>query len=198
MFAWVCPTCGRELDVSVTECPECKGQPTPPPRALPTASPAVSRYPLRLRLALVAGLAVVGLIWLVLQQSRRPAPPPRAASKPMLALQPVPDAAAAIPVPSHQVEVAGVRLSYDAQDKPQVRAVVINHGEEELRNATLAVSLRNASAEADSPPLARFTARIPGTLKPGDSKEIKAPLEAFATLAAMPPWRQLRADVELK
>ena len=198
MFTWVCSTCGKELDVSVTECPECKGRPTAPPLTVPTASPAASRNPFRLRLALVAGLAVVGLIWLVLYQSRRPASPPRAASKPMLTLQPVPEAAAAIPAPPHQVEVAGVRLSYDAQDKPQVRAVVINHGEEELRNATLAVSLRNASARPDSPPLARFTTRIAGALKPGDSKEIKAPLEAFATLAAMPPWRQLRADVELK
>ena len=193
MFAWVCPTCGKELDVSVTECPECKGRPTPPP----AAPPAASRNPFRLLLALVAGVAVVGVVGLVRYQSRR-APVPHADLKPAPALEAVPESAAPTRAPAHQVEVAGVRLSYDERDKPQARAVLINHGEEELRNVTLAVTLRSASAKADAPPLGRFTVRITGTLKAGDSREVRAPLEALATLAAMPPWRQMRADVELK
>ncbi len=58
------------------------------------------------------------------------------------------------------------------------------------------VSLRSAEAAAGSSPLARFTVKIDRDVKAGESQEIKAPLETFGTLAAIPPWHQLRADVE--
>ena len=88
-------------------------------------------------------------------------------------------------------------MFYDSQNKTQVRALVINHGEEELRDVTLTVTLRPASSAADSLPLARFNAKITAEIKAGDAREIKAPLETFGTLAAMPPWHKLRADVEV-
>ncbi|MBI3697857.1 MAG: hypothetical protein HY238_23875, partial [Acidobacteria bacterium] len=93
MFTWICPTCGKELDVSQL---------------------APSRHPFRLLLALVAGVAVVGVVGLVRYQSRRPAPVPHADLKPAPVLEAVPESAAATPAPPHQIEVAGVRLSYDA------------------------------------------------------------------------------------
>jgi hypothetical protein len=89
-------------------------------------------------------------------------------------------------------------MSYDSQNRPQVRALVINHSEEGLRGATLKVTLRPASSASDAAPLGSFTVRLASDIKPGESREIRAPLDALATLADIPPWRKLRADVALQ
>jgi len=73
--------------------------------------------------------------------------------------------------------------------------VVVNHGEEPLVGVSLSVALRTAGAARGSPALGRFTVKIAG-LKAGGSQEVQAPLEALGTLASMPPWRQIRAEIE--
>ena len=48
MFTWECPTCGRELDVGTTECPDCHPESAEKParrREEPKASPAVAATP---------------------------------------------------------------------------------------------------------------------------------------------------------
>ncbi len=201
MFTWVCPSCGKELDLDVKECPNCAGahaQREQP--AVPAPQPRSDlRFWLVLAAATVAG--VIALVFFVRYQARRP---PRevpakitfdqpSASK---APEPPPESASSAPSQLSDIEIAGIRMSYDSQEKPQVRAVVINHSDEVLLNVSLAVVLRPAQAAADSPPLARFTVKVTPAIKPGESREVKAPLEALATLAAMPPWQKLRADVE--
>ena len=197
MFTWVCPSCGKEQDLATKECPNCVG------KAPEAAPPSQAASNLRFWLVLAAGTAaaIIALVLWIRYLSHRPAPAPpskAAVAQPgspqrLPAPEPVPETAPASPGP---IEVAGIRTFYDAQNKPQVRVVIINHGEDGLRNTTLTVTLRPARSPADSPPLARFSVKISSEIKPGDSQEIKAPLDAFATLAAMPPWHQIRADVQ--
>lgn len=195
MFNWVCPTCGREWDIATTECPDCRGKP------LPAAPARRSRSGGLFWVLLAAGTAIgiLGLIFWVRYQSRRIAPAPAAATasaespapKTVSPPEPVPDSA-----PAQQIEVAGIRTFYDSQNKPQVRALIVNHGEAALDNVTLTVTLRPMQSAPDSLPLARFTVKIVLPVKPGEWQEVKAPLDTYATLAAMPKWRELRADVE--
>lgn len=212
MFTWICPTCGKEWDLSVKDCPGCRDKPTPSGGALrdrggaepaPVAPTPRSDRRFWVLLAAATAIGVVGLVLWVRFQGRRPAtqtvsktetPQPGGSSTP--ALEPIPEPAATVSGAPRDMEVAGIRMAYDSQDKPQVRALVINHGDEELRDVALAVTLRPAESAADSPPLARFQVKIGPVLRPGESREVKAPLETFATLAAMPPWHKLRADVE--
>lgn len=209
MFSWVCPTCGKELDIGTKVCPNCAGR----AEASAAAGAAGSNRRFWAGLGLAALVGVALLAGLARYQSR-----PRAAtaqleaparSKPLPPPEPVPEAPApakdlpppqpvASPVPewARHVEIAGVRTFYDAQNKPRVRAVIINHGEDELSNTVFTVALRPAQAAPDSSPLARFTVKLTAPIKPGDFREVQAPLDALATLAAFPPWRQLRADLE--
>lgn len=212
MFTWVCPNCGKEWDVAVKECPECRdraaaGAQTAPPAAEPEVVPETPPGGFRFWILLIAG-ALVGvalLVFWVRYRAAHPSAAPEPAAKGGAKLstpslpppEPVPEAGQSSSVSARDVEVAGVRMSYDAQNKAQVRALIINHGDEPLERATLTVTLRPGSSAPGSPPLARFEVKIASPVKPGDSREIKAPLETFATLAAMPRWGDLRADVEL-
>jgi len=200
MVHWVCPTCGKQWDVSIVECRDClarSGGGEPPSRA-------ISGFRFWIILAAGTAAALAGLALLVRHQSR---PRPVAPVTPVVAKQspspktlpppePVPEPAAPASAWRGQIEVAGIRTFYDAQNKPQVRAVLINHGEEGLRDTLLTISLRPAESAPSAPPLARFTIRITGEVKPAELREFTAPLEAFATLAAIPPWHKLRADME--
>lgn len=184
MFTWVCPTCGREYDLATKQCPHCSG-PSAPAASGPRP---VSNLRFWLTVALATGAIVAASVaW---SRYRAHRPPPKAAPKIELQRPAEP------PPPARPIEVSGIRLSYDAQNRPQVRAVVTNHSEEQLpRGASFRVALRPIQAPG-SPPLAYFTAKLDATIQPGDSREIRAPLDALATLAAMPPWHQLRVDLE--
>ena len=199
MFTWVCPTCGRELDLSTKECPDCTGKPAasapPPPIShapvADPASPEPAAAPGQSRL-LLAGIALLALAavfigWAMLRgRSAEPAAKPAA---PEAVSEPAADS------PYASVEISGLRPFYDAKNQPQVHAVVINHGEQEIQGMSLRVALRPRRAPAGAPPLARFLVKIP-VLKAETSQEITVPLEAFGTLAALPAWRELRADLE--
>lgn len=186
MFTWVCPSCGREYDLATKQCPQCAGQ-----AAGSSGSPSpVSN--LRFWAVIGAATALVVLLLVAWSRYRAHQPAPRAAVPKIELERP-----AETPAPVRPVEITGVRLSYDAQNRAQVRAVVVNHGEEVLMTgASFRVALRPAGAAAGSPPLAYFTVKLASAIAPGDSRDVRAPLEALATLAAIPPWQQLRVDIE--
>ncbi|HYM13751.1 MAG TPA: hypothetical protein VEU62_23635 [Bryobacterales bacterium] len=213
------------MDLSVKECPDCRDRAAAPagpeqPAAVEEPPSSSVRFWLLLGLAAVVGVAVIAAI--VRFRTATPAPaaapqvvldrPSAAAIPPDVVRAPTTaepgsapgTAVAAIPAPqpaavtAESIEVAGIRMSYDSQNRPQVRALVINHGEAGLRGATLKVTLRPSSSASDAPPLATFSVRLASEIKPGESKEVRAPLDALATLAAMPAWRKLRADVALQ
>jgi hypothetical protein len=207
MFTWVCPTCGRELDVATKDCPNCSGQqpaadappaPPEPPQRPAMQPPAPAPPPVTpprspLWIGGAAALAVVLALstWFLLRG--------RSAERRGGLLLETPGAAAVedLPVPPAfaSIEIAGIRPFYDDRNRAQVRAVIINHAERETEDLALSVALRPRQAPPGSPPLARFQVKIP-VLKPGASREIQVPLEAFGTLAALPGWRDLRADFE--
>jgi hypothetical protein len=182
MFTWVCPTCGREYDVATKECPQCAAAGAGP------SSRQRSLSNLRFWAAVTAAIAAVVLVAFVWARFRARRPPPQAGPKIELQRPAEP------PPPPRPIEVSGIRLFYDAQNRPQVRAVVINHGDEPLnKGASIRVALR---ATPGAPPLAYFTVKLDATIQPGDSREVRAGLDALATLAAIPPWQQLRVDIE--
>jgi len=204
MFTWVCPNCGKELDVAVKECPDCRDRAASMRQASPEVvaetPPSGIRFWILLGIGALAGVALLAFLVHYRMTHASPAPEPSGKAGARLTTPSLPPPEA---VPeagrssARDVEVAGVRMSYDAHQKPQVKALIINHGEDPLERATLTVTLRQASSAPGSPPLAHFDAKIASPLKPGDAREITAPLDALATLAAMPAWRDLRADVDL-
>jgi hypothetical protein len=97
--------------------------------------------------------------------------------------------------PYSGLEIAGIRLFYDDRDRAQARVIVINHGENEMNDLALTVALRPRQSAVTTPPLGRFSVKIP-SLAPGASREVQVPLEAFGTLVSFPAWRDIRADLE--
>jgi len=194
MFTWVCPSCGREWDLATKQCPDCAGKAAAEPTAdkPPSAEPPVAKPPSTLRFwALIVVSTALVVTALVVWSRRRVAPAPRPAAK--LEFQRPPEA----PAEQRPLEVTGIRLFYDDQSRPQVRAVVVNHTEDPLPAGTVVrAALRPAGAPAGSPPLARFSVKLTAPLPGGDSRDLRAPLDALATLAAIPPWQQLRVDLE--
>ncbi len=185
MFTWVCPSCGGEWDLATQECPKCAGKGAPPAASGRQKSDLRFWAPVVLAAAIVLGL-VYGWTRYRAQQA------PRRAAGPRVELE-----RPALVEPARAVEIAGLRMSYDAQNRPQVRAVIINHSEDQIApGTTYRVSLREAKAAAGSPPLGSFTVKLDKMLQPGESREVRAGLDALATLAAMPPWHQLRLDIE--
>ena len=148
--------------------------------------------------ALLGAGALVGVagVVLVARYQSRPRPRPAPAATGSVALETLPAPSAPAPAPRRHIEVAGIRTFYNDRNQPQVHALVINHGEDSLHGAVLEVSLRALDAAEGSSPLARFTVKIERDIKAGEFQEVRAPLETFGTLAALPPWQQLRADVE--
>lgn len=96
------------------------------------------------------------------------------------------------------LQVAGVRPFYSDDLKTKVRFVVINHGETPQAGASIQAHLSHKDSPLDSPPLASFVIAFNETLAPGESREIETDLMAFSTLAAFPPWKDLRIDLEVE
>ncbi len=96
---------------------------------------------------------------------------------------------------SGPLEVSAVRPYYDDQFQTHVKAFVSNHSREP-QSVALSVLLRVRQADRQSPPLASFRVVIPDPLPPNGGQEVDVPLAALGSLQAMPPWDDLRVDLE--
>lgn len=96
------------------------------------------------------------------------------------------------------LQVAGVRPFYSDDTKAKVRFVVINHGQTSQTGVNIQAHLSPKDAPLDSPPLAGFTIELTDELAAGESREIETDLMALSTLAAFPPWKELRIDLEVQ
>ena len=223
MFTWECPTCGRELDISESECPHCSKKakaastavatenavaaekrpaeqraaaPHLPPAqraAAPRRQPAPTAWGLQGKhVAIFAVLAVVAIaaaVFFARPDLFRRAPQ----------LEDVPLAEGAGDSGSAylgDIEVAGVRTWYDAEYKPKVSAVVINHGESPQSNVNFKVELRTREAAMSDSPLASFEIRLDKELSPREARDVQADLNAMGTLASLPPWHRMRLDLQ--
>jgi hypothetical protein len=221
MFTWECPKCGREIDIAESECPHCSQQgkaastvvateqpPAPKvaaPQSLPTPSrgaaagprprqaPPAGSWGLQGKhIAIFAVLAVVAIaaaIFFARPDLFRSAPP----------FEEVPLAEGAGESGSAylgDIEVAGVRTWYDAEYNPKVNAVVINHSESAQAGVNLLVEMRTREASTADTPLASFEIQLKEPLGPREARDVQFDLKAMGTLASLPPWHEMRVDLQ--
>lgn len=222
MFTWECPTCGREIDIADSECPHCSKKAKASSTAVATESPAAAeRRPEAQRaatphlppaqraaaprrppasswgmqgkqMAVFAVLAVIAIVAAVYfarpdlfrgaRQVEETALPEGAGESGSAHLG--------------DIEVAGVRTWYDPDFKPKVSAVVINHGESPQANVSFKVDLRTREGSTADTPLASFEIRLDTPLAAREARDIQADLTAMGTLTSLPPWHQMRVDLQ--
>ncbi len=198
MFQWICNSCGRVLDVSVSECPQCAGRPSQQPlpggrrvrvRVTGTRRWTVMGGILAL-LAVIVYLALPSVLASLRQLRARPVPA-AAPTTPQLVLLP-PERAEPL---RGTVEVSGVRIYTDRAARARVMALVTNHSREVLENLSCRVDLRQAGSR-DRTALASFLFELRGTLAPHAFREVQAPLELAVPLRDVPEWQELRIHLE--
>ena len=215
MFTTECPKCGREIDVGETECPYCgtgaEAQTANRPAPAPAAPRAPRRLPVQrvpraprksaawsippLYLAILAGFFVVTIGVIVYFTS-----PDLFGGGQKLTLENVTEGSEDSGIGSASVgdlEVAGVRTWWDQEsEKLKVRAVVVNHGDIPANQVDLKVHLRSLNSRASASPLASFDIRLDEELGPLQSRDIEADLASLAHPSALPPWNEIRIELE--
>ncbi len=170
-------------------------KPAEPPAA-PAPAPAARRpghvsIPLWLfSLVFAAALIVIGLTFIVLRNSARTAPAQQATAP--LESPAAPAAASESNPVFKNVELTGLRLTEDAQQKAFVQVVLVNHSGGDLGEVSAKVNLK-AVAKQTQEPVGTFA--LKATLGPYESKEVKAPLETKLRVYELPDWQFLRAEI---
>lgn len=215
MFTTECPKCGREIDVGETDCPYCgtsaeaqsadRPAPAPAARRVPRSQPVqrLRRAPRKsaawpvppLFLAILAAVFVAAIGGIVYYTS-----PGLFGGGQKLTLENVGEGSEDWGVGSASVgdlEVAGVRTWWDQEsEKLKVRAVVVNHGDIPMNQVDLKVHLRSRNSPASASPLASFDLRLDEELGPLQSRDIEADLASLAHPSALPPWNEIRIELE--
>ena len=94
------------------------------------------------------------------------------------------------------IEVSGIRPYYDDDFQTHVRAFVANHSNEP-QSVAVQVLLRVRQASAQALPIATFEVIISDPLPPNGGQEIDVRLAAMGSLQSLPPWDEIRVDVEV-
>ena len=227
MFSWVCPDCGATVQASSDVCPSCSARDAPasesaagglerdteidspdpqppsagevpqPPPSASKAGPAVrdslqlqKQHYLLFVIALV--LAILVAVWASgsgpsLFSGLRLEDPEE------MEVSLVETFAIGVRGP---VEVSGIRPYYDEDFQTHVKAFVANHSKRP-QSVALRVLLRGREASQQAPPLATFNVVIPDPIDPNGGTEVDVVLYALGSLQSLPPWDEMRVDVEL-
>ena len=94
------------------------------------------------------------------------------------------------------IEVSAIRPYYDDDYQTHVRAFVANHSKRE-QSVALRASLRVREASRQAPPLATFDVVISAPLPPDGGQEVDVQLRAMGSLQSLPPWNEMRVDLEV-
>lgn len=94
------------------------------------------------------------------------------------------------------IEVSGIRPYYTDEYQMRVLAFVANHSKQE-RSVALRVYLRVREASRQAPPLASFDVVVGNPLAPNGGQEVDVDLQAMGSLQSLPPWDELRVDLEI-
>ncbi len=95
------------------------------------------------------------------------------------------------------LEIAGVRTWWDQEtEKLKVRALVVNHGEVPSGQVNLKVHLNSRKSRASASPLASFDLNLDEELGPLESRDIEADLASLAHPSALPPWNEIRIELD--
>ena len=92
--------------------------------------------------------------------------------------------------------MTGLRFSTDANKKPEVHYIVVNHSSVGLNDFTVYVTMRAPAARPGEPPLSRFSFHA-ASLGPFEAKEMTASLDKLPRADALADWQNLRAEVAL-
>lgn len=218
MFNWICPNCGKVVESSTEHCPHCGAQESADPpdafsdqdetlvdavvapvdkAAEQQASAPPTRHAMHLErrhYVLFAG-ALAAVILCVIWLSGG-----FAGVFSGLSLED-PEEATESPVETFaigvrgEIEVSGIRPYYDDDYRAHVRAFVANHSREP-QSVALKALLRVREASRRAPPLATFDVIVPNPLDPNAGVEIDVDLAAMGSLQSLPPWNELRVDLE--
>ena len=93
------------------------------------------------------------------------------------------------------VEVTGLRVSSDSQNRLQLLYIVVNHSSMPLSALVLHVTV-SSSALVTKGPLFKVSAIVP-VLEPYESKEIRTDLDTQLHAGDIPDWDSLKADVQV-
>jgi hypothetical protein len=141
----------------------------------------------------VAGtFLAVGMLIMLLQQRRTPAPPQ---PSPSVVLETPGPATAAASGELRDIELTGLRLTEDAQQKAFVQFVVVNHSGIGLGRVAARVHLKAVARQAQEP-VGMFSFET--TLGPYEAKDLKVPLETKLRVYELPDWQSLRAELRTK
>jgi hypothetical protein len=215
MFTWICDKCGAEVPPSYSECPRCAGEAAAPPAAeaapaaealaktpAQPAAPAVppSRFlglpgwVLALLSALVFATVLAGG-FVAYQEFQKRAAAPRQAPAFQPPSLPSPEAVKAHPM-TRFIEITGLRLTEDHQQKASVQFVVVNHSSAEIGDLGASVNLKAVTVKGEQEPVGTFSFKIP-SLGPDESKDLKVPLTTKLRVYELPDWQFLRADFQI-
>jgi len=213
MFNWVCPDCGRTVDLAEKECPDCRARqpdaaetedaatdplpterPRPADRSQPAdQSPQPAAFAIRPQhlwiFALAVLVAVGGALYLarpeLFQLDRLASLLPNNRPEPP-------------PAPPGPVEVVGIRVWIDEDDGPRARSLLVNHAAIPQRG--IEAEVRLTSADPELPPgenaLGEFRITFEDELGPLSSAEVDTPLQLEDGVAILPPrhWIQFEVD----
>jgi hypothetical protein len=90
------------------------------------------------------------------------------------------------------IELTGLRLTEDSQQKPFVQCVVVNHSGADMGDITARVDLMAVTSK-DQEPVGTFALKV--SLGPYESKDVKAPLATKLRVYELPDWQFLRAEI---
>lgn len=213
MFTWICPQCGREVPPSYNECPDCTsrkevrepererqpapitgaaGAPKPLPR--PKVKKGLPGWALTLIFALAFGVLGAGGYYAYRHFSSG-----EETAKGPIEFEAPTTASAAPEKPSilgKYIEVTGLRLTEDSNQKASVRFLVVNHSGAQIADLAGTVALKPSTAESDDPPMGTFTFQVP-SLGPYESRDLDAPVQTKLRAYELPDWQYLRAEVKI-
>ena len=205
-LSYICPACGATVDVADGDCPHCaaRGHPDSDETAEITAEAApkplsVEERPRRRKSMglrarhywAFAGVLAASVIGAFVVSEGLPGlrfEEPGEAEE-----SPVETFAIGVRGP---IEVSGIRPYYDDEYQAHVRAFVANHSRD-AQSVALAVLLRIREASQQAPPLATFEVLLSDPLPPNGGREVDVGLQTMGTLESLPPWHQLRVDLEV-
>jgi len=208
MFTWICPKCGAAVPPSYADCPNCAQRAAAPPPETPAPAPAPLPPP-PARAARLLGLpsgvlsllsvlvfvSVLGGGYVTYQKlhKRAEAPPQEPAFQPPSL--PSPEAVKTHPL-ARFLEVTGLRLSEDNQQKAFVQFLVVNHSAAAIGDLSADVNLKAVTIKGEQQPVGTFSFKLP-SLGPYESKDLRAALDTRLRVYELPDWQFLRADLQI-
>jgi len=223
MFTWICPTCGREVPPSYSECPDCAAKasaaapPAPdaaqaPPPAGPVAPapPAAPPAPVApvapaapmprpgmptWLLAIVFTFAFVGLVGGIYWMVAHFSGGSQTAANVPAAPPPTPATAKQDELQKY-IEVSGIRFMETPKHETEARFVVTNHSGADISGLTGSVNIWGRTDRSEEEAAGSFSFKL-DSLGAYASKEATAPVKTKLKVYELPDWQNVSAEVQV-